>query len=91
MLFFVSSTFQDMRQERESAQEALRAMSAVPWGNGVLRLRTGRGFGCLSSHSAESAHTQALGPYASAGLLKLLVPRDGKFVSTKLVASSEPF
>src|ERR1700758_3257964 len=32
MRIFVSSTFKDLRPERESAQEALRRSELVPWG-----------------------------------------------------------
>lgn len=32
MLFFVSSTFLDLRFEREAAQQALREMTVAPWG-----------------------------------------------------------
>jgi hypothetical protein len=32
MRIFVSSTFKDLRPERESAQEALRRSQLIPWG-----------------------------------------------------------
>src|SRR5215471_1769238 len=32
MLFFLSSTFKDLQEEREKAQEALKGASAEPWG-----------------------------------------------------------